>query len=198
MMNSKIRADFSAIADWIKPHSSVLDVGCGDGEFLEFIQAVKKVKTYGVEISDQSVLACVSRGLNVIQQDLEGGLALFEDKSFDTVVLSQTLQTIHQTEKILQEIARVGKECVVSFPNFAHWSHRLDVLMGRMPVSKSLPYHWYDTPNVRVLTIADFELLANQIGLQIIDRVVLDGGNRVNWCSNLFGSLAIYRVCSTK
>ena len=197
-MNSKIRADFSAIADWIKPHSSVLDVGCGDGEFLEFIQAVKKVKTYGVEISDQSVLACVSRGLNVIQQDLEGGLALFEDKSFDTVVLSQTLQTIHQTEKILQEIARVGKECVVSFPNFAHWSHRLDVLMGRMPVSKSLPYHWYDTPNVRVLTIADFELLANQIGLQIIDRVVLDGGNRVNWCSNLFGSLAIYRVCSTK
>jgi methionine biosynthesis protein MetW len=197
-MNSNIGADFSAIADWIKPHSSLLDVGCGDGEFLEFIQAVKQVKTYGVEIADQSVLACVSRGLNVIQQDLEGGLALFEDKSFDTVVLSQTLQTIHQTEKILHEVARVGKECVVSFPNFAHWSHRLDVLMGRMPVSKSLPYHWYDTPNVRVLTIADFELLANQIGLTILDRVVLDGGQRVNWFSNLFGSLAIYRVCSTK
>lgn len=197
-MNSHIRADFAAIADWIAPHSSLLDVGCGDGEFLEFIQGVKQVKTYGVEISDQSVLACVARGLNVIQQDLEGGLALFEDKSFDMVILSQTLQTIHQTEKILHEVVRVGKECVVSFPNFAHWSHRIDVLMGRMPISKSLPYQWYDTPNVRVLTIADFELLANQIGLTILDRVVLDGGKRVNWCSNLLGSLAIYRVCSSK
>jgi len=197
-MTMQIRADFAAIADWIVPHSSLLDVGCGDGQFLEFIQTEKQVKTYGVEIVDQSVLACVARGLNVIQQDLEGGLALFEDKSFDMVILSQTLQTIHQTEKILQEIARVGKECVVSFPNFAHWSHRIDVLMGRMPISKSLPYQWYDTPNVRVLTISDFELLANQIGLTILDRVVLDGGKRVNWCSNLLGSLAIYRVCSSK
>jgi len=197
-MTMQIRADFAAIADWIVPHSSLLDVGCGDGQFLEFIQTEKQVKTYGVEIVDQSVLACVARGLNVIQQDLEGGLALFEDKSFDMVILSQTLQTIHQTEKILHEIARVGKECVVSFPNFAHWSHRIDVLMGRMPISKSLPYQWYDTPNVRVLTISDFELLANQIGLTILDRVVLDGGKRVNWCSNLLGSLAIYRVCSSK
>ncbi len=197
-MTVQIRADFAAIADWIAPHSSLLDVGCGDGQFLEFIQTEKQVKTYGVEIADQSVLACVARGLNVIQQDLEGGLALFEDKSFDMVILSQTLQTIHQTEKILHEIARVGKECVVSFPNFAHWSHRIDVLMGRMPISKSLPYQWYDTPNVRVLTISDFELLANQIGLTILDRVVLDGGKRVNWCSNLLGSLAIYRVCSSK
>jgi methionine biosynthesis protein MetW len=196
MMNSKIRADFSAISDWIQPHSSVLDVGCGDGEFLEFIQAVKHVKTYGVEISDQSVLACVSRGLNVIQQDLEGGLALFEDKSFDTVVLSQTLQTIHQTEKILHEVARVGKECVISFPNFAHWSHRIDILLGRMPVSKSLPFDWYNTPNVRVLTIADFEALASKIGLKILDRVILHEGKEISWGANLFGSLAIYRVQS--
>jgi methionine biosynthesis protein MetW len=196
-LSTHIRADFSAIANWIQPNTTLLDVGCGDGEFLEYIQNIKKVRTYGVEISDQSVLACVSKGLNVIQQDLEGGLALFEDKSFDTVVLSQTLQTIHQTEKILQEIIRVGKECVVSFPNFAHWSHRIDVIMGRMPISKSLPYQWYDTPNVRVLTISDFELLASQIGIRILDRVVLDGGKRVNWCSNLLGSLAIYRVCAS-
>lgn len=194
-MNSAIRADFSAIADWVKPKSSLLDLGCGEGEFLDYIRRLKDVKTYGVEIADHSVLACVSRGLNVIQQDLEGGLALFEDKSFDTVVLSQTLQTIHKTETILKEVVRVGKECVVSFPNFAHWSHRFDVLMGRMPISKTLPYQWYDTPNVRVLTIADFELLAHQIGITILDRVVLDGGKKVNFYSNLFGSLAIYRVC---
>ena len=188
----KIRPDFAAIAKWIKPSSTLLDLGCGDGEFLEFIQAQRSVKNYGVEISDPSVLACVEKGLNVIQQDLEGGLALFEDKSFDTVVLSQTLQTIHDTESILREVVRVGHECVVSFPNFAHWSHRLSVLLGRMPVSKSLPYAWYNTPNVRVLTIADFEALASDLGIEILDRVVLHEGKKVNWAANVFGSLAIY------
>ena len=188
----KIRPDFAAIAKWIKPGSTLLDLGCGDGEFLEFIQAQRSVKNYGVEISDPSVLACVEKGLNVIQQDLEGGLALFEDKSFDTVVLSQTLQTIHDTESILREVVRVGHECVVSFPNFAHWSHRLSVLLGRMPVSKSLPYAWYNTPNVRVLTIADFEALASDLGIEILDRVVLHEGKKVNWAANVFGSLAIY------
>jgi methionine biosynthesis protein MetW len=130
----------------------------------------------------------------VIQQDLEGGLALFENKSFDTVVLSQTLQTIHQTEKILSEIVRVGHECVISFPNFGHWSHRLAVAMGHMPVSKSLPYAWFDTPNVRVLTIADFEGLAHKLGLGILDRVVLHEGRPITWAANVFGSLAIYRI----
>jgi len=132
----------------------------------------------------------------VIQQDLEAGLALFADHSFDMVVLSQTLQTIHETESILREIVRVGKECVISFPNFAHWSHRLGIFFGRMPVSKSLPYDWFNTPNVRVLTIADFEALASKIGLQIIDRVVLHDGKVVHFGANLFGSLAIYRVKS--
>ena len=187
-----IRPDFAAIAKWIKPSSTLLDLGCGDGDFLEFIQTQRSVKTYGVEISDPSVLECVQKGLNVIQQDLEGGLALFEDKSFDTVVLSQTLQTIHDTESILREVMRVGRECVVSFPNFAHWSHRLSVLLGRMPVSKSLPYAWYNTPNVRVLTIADFEALASDLGIEILDRVVLHEGNKVHWGANIFGSLAIY------
>jgi methionine biosynthesis protein MetW len=187
-----IRPDFAAIAQWIKPNSTLLDLGCGDGDFLEFIQTQRNTKTYGVEISDPSVLACVEKGLNVIQQDLEGGLALFEDKSFDTVVLSQTLQTIHDTESILREVVRVGHECVVSFPNFAHWSHRLSVLLGRMPVSKSLPYAWYNTPNVRVLTIADFEALASDLGIEILGRVVLHEGKKVNWGANIFGSLAIY------
>jgi methionine biosynthesis protein MetW len=178
-----IRADFAAIANWVAPHSEVLDLGCGDGSFLDFLKTQKPVHAYGVEIDDQRVLACVQKGLNVIQQDLEGGLALFENQSFDTVVLSQTLQTIHQTEKILSEIG--------------HWSHRLAVAMGHMPVSKSLPYAWFDTPNVRVLTIADFEGLAHQLGLDIVGRVVLHEGRPVTWAANLFGSLAIYRVRGT-
>ena len=191
-----VRADFSAISRWIKPQSTLLDLGCGDGEFLEYIHSQKEVQTYGVEISDKSVLACVEKGLNVIQQDLESGLALFENQSFDIVVLSQTLQTIHKTEAILKEMVRVGKEGVISFPNFGHWSHSIDILMGRMPVSKSLPYDWYNTPNVRVLTIADFEALASKIGIKIIDRVVLHEGKEVNGLANLLGSLAIYRVQS--
>jgi len=195
-MSTKVRADFSAIANWVQPNTSLLDLGCGDGDFLEFIRVQKNVQTYGVEISDLSVLACVEKGLDVIQQDLESGLALFENQSFDMVVLSQTLQTIHETESILNEIVRVGKECIISFPNFAHWSHRIDILLGRMPVSKSLPFDWYNTPNVRVLTIADFEALASKIGLKILDRVILHEGKEISWGANLFGSLAIYRVQS--
>lgn len=189
-----MRSDFSAIARWISSGSEVLDVGCGDGALLSYLKQSRSAHVYGVELADDKVLACAQKGLNVIQQNLEAGLALFEDKSFDTVILSQTLQTIHQTERILSEIARVGKECVVSFPNFGHWSHRLAVLRGRMPVSKSLPYQWYDTPNVRVLTIDDFESLAPAVGLRLLDRVVLHEGAPVSFLPNLRGSLAIYRA----
>ena len=194
----QLRSDFDAIANWVETNSSLLDLGCGDGSFLEFIRAKRKAITYGVEITDTAVLACVEKGLNVIQQDLEGGLALFKDQSFDTVVLSQTLQTIHQTERILREVVRVGKQCVVSFPNFGHWSHRYAVALGLMPVSKSLPYEWFNTPNVRVLTIADFEALAHKLGIEILGRVVLHHGKTVHWLPNLFGSLAIYRVRGAK
>lgn len=194
----QLRSDFDAIANWVEMNSSLLDLGCGDGSFLEFIRAKRQAITYGVEIKDSAVLACVEKGLNVIQQDLEGGLALFKDQSFDTVVLSQTLQTIHQTEHILREVVRVGKQCVVSFPNFGHWSHRYAVALGRMPVSKSLPYEWFNTPNVRVLTIADFEALAHKLGIEILGRVVLHHGKTVHWLPNLFGSLAIYRVRGAK
>lgn len=190
-----MRSDFSAIAKWVAPNSQVLDVGCGDGSLLTYLQSTKNAHVYGVELADDKVLACAEKGLNVVQQNLESGLALFEDSSFDTVVLSQTLQTIHQTARILSEIARVGKECVVSFPNFGHWSHRAAVMLGRMPVSKSLPYQWYDTPNVRVLTIADFEALAPAVGLKLLDRVVLHEGEQINFLPNLRGSLAIYRAC---
>ncbi|MBU3585462.1 methionine biosynthesis protein MetW [Polynucleobacter sp. AM-26B4] len=193
-----MRSDFAAIAKWVEPGSQVLDVGCGDGSLLHHLKEAKQAHVYGVELADDKVLACAQKGLNVIQQDLEGGLALFEDQSFDKVILSQTLQTIHQTARILSEIARVGKECVVSFPNFGHWSHRSAVLLGRMPVSKSLPYQWYDTPNVRVLTIADFEALAPAVGLELLDRVVFHDGQSVEFLPNLRGSLAVYRARRAK
>jgi|UniRef100_UPI0040478CEB methionine biosynthesis protein MetW len=193
-----MRSDFAAIAEWVAPGSQVLDVGCGDGSLLHHLKVAKQAHVYGVELADDKVLACVQKGLNVVQQDLEGGLALFEDQSFDKVILSQTLQTIHQTARILSEIARVGKECIVSFPNFGHWSHRSAVLLGRMPVSKSLPYQWYDTPNVRVLTIADFEALAPAVGLELLDRVVFHGGQSVEFLPNLRGSLAVYRARRAK
>jgi methionine biosynthesis protein MetW len=188
------RADFAAIASWIAPNSEVLDLGCGDGSFMDYLQKQKPVHAYGVEIDDARMLSCVQKGLNVIQQNLEGGLALFEDGSFDTVVLSQTLQTIHETEKILREVVRVGKESIVSFPNFGHWSHRLAVSFGRMPVSKSLPYQWYNTPNVRILTVTDFEKLASSLGLKILDQCILHEGRQVTLMPNLFGSLALFRV----
>jgi len=193
-----MRSDFAAIAKWAEPGSQVLDVGCGDGSLLHHLKEAKQAHVYGVELADDKVLACAQKGLNVVQQDLEGGLALFEDQSFDKVILSQTLQTIHQTARILSEIARVGKECVVSFPNFGHWSHRSAVLLGRMPVSKSLPYQWYDTPNVRVLTIADFEALAPAVGLELLDRVVFHDGQSVEFLPNLRGSLAVYRARRAK
>jgi methionine biosynthesis protein MetW len=188
------RADFHAIARWVEPRSTVLDLGCGDGSLLALLGEELDVRGYGIEINDAGVLACVKQGVNVIQQNLEDGLRLFEDDSFDFAILSQTLQTIHQTAAILRETVRVGKECIVSFPNFGYWPHRLSVLSGRMPVSKSLPYLWHNTPNVRVLTIKDFEALAPEVGIEILDRVVLHDYRTVRLGENWRGSLAAYRV----
>jgi len=189
-----MRADFRAIARWVEPRSTVLDLGCGDGALLSLLSEELEVSGYGIEINDAGVLAATKNGVNVIQQNLEDGLRLFEDASFDFAILSQTLQTIHQTAAILRETARVGKECIVSFPNFGYWPHRLSVLRGRMPVSKSLPYQWHNTPNVRVLTVKDFEALAPEVGVEILDRIVLHGGEVVRWGVNWRGSLAVYRV----
>ena len=188
------RADFRAIARWVEPRSTVLDLGCGDGTLLALLAEELEVRGYGIEINDAGVLACAKHGVSVIQQNLEDGLRLFEDDSFDFAILSQTLQTIHQTAAILRETVRVGKECIVSFPNFGYWPHRLSVLRGRMPVSRSLPYQWHNTPNVRVLTIEDFEALAPEVGIEILDRAVLHEGRAVRWGRNWRGSLAVYRV----
>jgi methionine biosynthesis protein MetW len=187
------RADFDAIGKWITPQARVLDLGCGDGSLLRFLQEARGVFGYGIEIDDQNVIACVRNRVNVLQQDLESGLSGFDSGSFDYVILSLTLQTIRRTETIINEMLRVGREGIVTFPNFGFWRHRLQVMLGRMPVSKDLPYHWFDTPNIHLFTIRDFEDFCADKGLRILERVVMNGAYPVAMMPNLLGSHAVYR-----
>lgn len=187
------RVDFDAIAEWIRPGASVLDLGCGDGSLLRYLADTRGVTGYGIEIVDENVVACVRNGVNVIQSNLETGLSGFESGSFDYVILSLTLQAVRHTEALLREMMRVGREGIATFPNFGHWRHRLQVAWGHMPVSPSLPYQWYDTPNIRVFTIDDFETFCAGHGVRLLERVVMDGTSRVNVLPNLRGSLAVYR-----
>jgi methionine biosynthesis protein MetW len=190
-----VRPDLDAIVHWVTPGARVLDLGCGDGQLLRTLWEARQAPGYGVEIDDASVLACVANDVNVLQVDLESGLSLFGDGSFDSVILSETLQTIRRTEFLMREMLRVGREAIVSFPNFGHWSARLQVAMGRMPVSAALPYEWYETPNVHHCTISDFEDLCRRLGIRIRERLALHNGRPVTWLPNLLGSLAVYR-CS--
>lgn len=192
-MTIAARADFSTIAGWVAPSARVLDLGCGDGSLLAYLRESRRVSGYGIEIDDAGVLASIGNGVNVLQSDLESGLAGFDDQSFDSVILSQTLQAMRHIEELVAEMLRVGHEAIVSFPNFGHWSHRLQVLSGRMPVSKSLPYQWYNTPNVHLCTVADFDAFCETRAFHVLERVVLRDGERVGLLPNLLGSLAIYR-----
>lgn len=187
------RFDFELIASWIAPGSRVLDLGCGDGVLLAGLTATHGVKGYGVEIDDANVLASVKHGVNVIQRDLEEGLAIFEDGAFDFVILSQTLQAMRNVEGVLREMLRVGREGIVTFPNFGFWRHRLDVLQGYMPVSRTLPHSWYDTPNIHLCTVKDFKDLCAKIGAQILDERVIHEGRTIRVLPNVFGSLGIFR-----
>jgi methionine biosynthesis protein MetW len=187
------RKDLEIIAGLVPPGSRVLDLGCGDGELLALLQSRRACTGYGIELSDANVLACVRRGVDVVQLNLEDGLALFDDASFDVVLQLDTLQHLRHTEAMLRETARVGRIGIVSFPNFAHWPNRLHVAMGRMPVTRALPYEWYDTPNLRVGTHADFEVLARKIGLRITDSFGLQGGRVVRRLPNLRASVAVFR-----
>jgi len=189
------RPDFDLITNWIEPGDRVLDLGCGDGNLLRHLIDTRGVHGWGVEIDDENVLAAIRNGINIIQGNLERPLDEFADQAFDHVVLSRTLQTVRHTEGILREMLRVGREAVVSFPNFAYWKNLRSVLDGRMPVSEDLPYQWYDTPNVRFFTLLDFEELCDRMGLVIRERNVLDEeGNLVDHEVNFLGSLAVYRL----
>ena len=187
------RKDLEIIADLVPQGARVLDLGCGSGELLAHLQQHKGCTGYGIEIADANVHACVQRGVNVIQLNLDEGLALFEDHSFDVVLQLDTLQHLRNTEHMLRETARVGRIGVVSFPNFAHWPNRLRVAAGRMPVTKVLPYEWYDTPNIRVGTYADFEVLARKTGLSVTDSFGLQSGRVVRRWPNLRASMAVFR-----
>ncbi len=189
------RGDFDVIASWVQPGERVLDLGCGDGALLRRLIDVRGARGYGIELEDAAVLAALKNGINVIQSNLEEGLAGFGDGTFDHVVLSRTLQTVRHTEGILAEMLRVGREAVVSFPNFAYWKNRMAVMGGRMPVSEDLPYEWFDTPNLRFFTILDFESLCQKMGLAVRERQVLDdSGRAVTEEQNFLGSLAVYRL----
>ncbi|MDP2152831.1 MAG: methionine biosynthesis protein MetW [Methylotenera sp.] len=193
---AQYRQDFAIIANWVKFGTKVLDLGCGDGELLQFLQSSLEVKGYGVEKSDVNLLACIANGTNVIQMDLEDGLSGFEDQSFNTVILSQTLQAMHNTEEIVLEMLRVGQEVIVTFPNFGYWRNRMQIATGNMPVSKTLPYQWFDTPNVHLCTINDFDQFCKNHNIEILERRVITDGKEVNLMPNLLGSLAMYRLKS--
>ena len=192
-VNAVARADYATIAGWIAKDARVLDLGCGDGSLLAYLRTACGAGGYGIEIADPGMLASLENTIDVIQSDLERGLAGFDDASFDCVILSQTLQAMRRIEVIVAEMLRVGREAIVTFPNFGHWSHRAQILRGRMPVSQSLPYQWYDTPNIHLCTVADFDAFLAARDCAVLDRVVLAAGRRIHTLPNLRGELAIYR-----
>ena len=194
--NGAQRPDFAAIAGWVRPGTRVLDLGCGDGTLLKYLKQQRGIIGYGIEIDDTSILACTRNGVNVIQGDLERGLSDFENRSFDYVILSQTLQAMKNSERIIREMLRVGLEGIVTFPNFGYWKNRLQIARGHMPVSENLPYQWFDTPNVHLCTIADFERFCRERGIRVVERKVLTRGNPVSMLPNLLGALAVYHFGS--
>lgn len=188
------RFDFELIARWISPGERVLDLGCGDGALLAFLRQNRQIHGYGVELDPDNVTACIKRGVNVLQFNLERGLFGFEDASFDHVIMSLSLQTVRHTVPLLQEMLRVGREVVVSFPNFGYKPHREAIAAGRMPVSRHLPYQWFNSPNVRFFTIADFEALCADEGIAICERRAFAEGQPVEEDPNLNAEVALYRI----
>ena len=188
------RKDFEAISHWIKPGASVLDLGCGDGSLLVHLQETRNITGYGIENDDAGILQCVSIGVNVIQSNLESGLKEIDDGAFDYVILSQTLQAMKRTEAVIDEMLRVGREAIVTFPNFGYWKHRWQILNGRMPVSDNLPFQWYDTPNVHMCTVADFDEFCAQKKLRVLSRLVMNHDREQPILPNLLGTLALYRL----
>jgi len=194
-----LRPDLQLISKWIKADSRILDLGCGDGALLEYLIAERKVSGYGIEIDHTNIIECINKGVNVIQNDLDRGLSSFEDNSFDYVAMTQTLQAIWHPDKLIEDMLRVGREAIITFPNFGHWKTRLNLgLGGRMPVTRSLPHKWYNTPNIHLCTIRDFEKLCGQMGIHIIKRQVVNASHKqtpaTRWFPNLLGEIALYHI----
>jgi len=200
MSSINLRPELEIIQGWIKPGARILDLGCGDGQLLAFLNTDRNVQGYGLEIDEDKIAECVRRGVNVIEQNLDGDLSNFADNSFDTVIMTQALQVMQQPDKVLAEMTRIGKEAIVTFPNFGHWKTRVYLgLKGMMPVSETLPHTWYNTPNIHLCTFKDFEALCEQKNYRIMNRNVTDmHHNRGSWLSrrfpNLLGEIAVYRI----
>ncbi len=181
------------IAAFVEPGASVLDLGCGEGDLLSILVKDKKAKVQGIDIDEQAIYKCVARGLSVLHGDIDSGLSEYGDKYFDYVILNQSFQQVKKPDVVLQEALRVGKEVIVTFPNFGYWRNRLHVMLGSMPMSDNLPYRWFDTPNIHLCTITDFEAFCSGHSVRILERIVMRGGRAVALLPNLLGSLAVYR-----
>jgi methionine biosynthesis protein MetW len=197
-----MRADLAIIAEWIKPGASILDMGCGDGTLLKFLRDHREARGIGLEIDPHKIESCILDDISVIQADLNDGLKqYFADNSFDYVVMSQTLQAMNRPDILVEEMLRVGKQGIITFPNMAYWKGRLQLgIGGFMPVTKSLPNHWFDTPNIHLCTVRDFEALCREKGINILERTVVDHTHSkstllMRLFPNLFGEIAIYRFC---
>ena len=190
------RYDFPIIENWTHQNSKVLDLGCGDGSLLNYLKEKKDIKGFGIEKNKDNWLLSLKNNIDVIQMDLEAGLAGFETNSFDLVILSRTIQSMNHIEEIIHEMMRVGKEVIITFPNFGYWRNRFQIMQGNMPVSDELPYKWFETPNIHLCTIQDFDNLCRENKIKVEQRLILTDKKSVNFCPNLFGALALYKLVS--
>jgi methionine biosynthesis protein MetW len=196
---NNLRPDLTIIQHWVKPNSQVLDLGCGEGELLSYLKAEKSVRGYGLEINPEKITHCIKNGINVIEQNLDTGLSNFKDNSIDTVVMAQALQAVQNPDLLVDEMLRIGNQAIVTFPNFGYWRTRLYLLLkGRMPMSESLPYNWYDTPNIHLCTFKDFEQLCHNKGIRILNKTVVDDQHNEHWHIGLWpamlGETAVYHI----